>query len=109
MHLGEYNPEALEVDEATDDPAFHEGAARWMQWACGVWISFEGSVQRYQPSALNRMAISQWLHAIDHLQMGNPVEGQRFFRRAVTLGGLYGTVSNPTIQWTYAASFFPNE
>lgn len=107
LEIRDYNPAALEVDEAIADHAFHEGAARWTQWACGVWLSFDESTHVSQRSELNRMAISQWLQAIRHLQTGNPVEGRRYFRRAVTLGGLYGTVSNPTIQWTYAASFFP--
>lgn len=107
MHRREYNPTALEADD-TDDHVFHEGAAGWMQWACGVGVSFDAPpAGRSHHSELNRMALSQWLQAIGHLQTGNPIEAQRVFRRAITLGGLYGTVSNPTIQWTYAASFFP--
>jgi hypothetical protein len=108
LPTGEYNQTPLEIDEATCDHAFHEGAAYWMQWACGICLSFDGTAHVSHRSELNRMAVSQWLQAIAHLQAGNPVEGRRFFRRAVTLGGLYGTVSNPTIQWTYAASFFPD-
>jgi hypothetical protein len=46
---------------------------------------------------------------VDRLRRGDEVEARRFFRRAVTLGGVYGTPSNPLIQWTYAASFFPSD
>lgn len=79
-----------------------------MQWACGVDLVLEISTAVESPrSAFNRMALSLWLQAIDRLQAGDLLEGRRFFRRATTLSGHYGTVSNPTIQWTYAASFFP--
>lgn len=79
-----------------------------MQWACGFDLDLARTAElESQRSELNRMALSLWLQAIDLLQAGDYLEGRRFFRRATTLSGHYGTVSNPTIQWTYAASFFP--
>ena len=93
----------------TEDVLFHEGVARWLEWASGAPVS----VRFFEPddmgsgSTFNRMALTQWLEAVDHLRRGSAVEARRFFRRASTLGSLYGTVSNPVIQWTYAASFFP--
>lgn len=79
-----------------------------MSWALDMDVSLD--VCRTHPSLhseLNRMALTQWLDGIEQLEQGNHFEGRRYFKRATTLGGLYGTASNPVIQWTYAASFFP--
>lgn len=108
VHRCEYYPPLLTVDGEIGCDLFHEGASRWMRWACGFELDLARCAElESQRSELNRMALSLWLQAIDRLQAGDYLEGRRFFRRATTLSGHYGTVSNPTIQWTYAASFFP--
>jgi hypothetical protein len=58
-------------------------------------------------STFDVMALTRWLTAVENLTRGNVETSRRYFRRATVLGGEYGTASNPVIQWTYAASFFP--
>jgi hypothetical protein len=101
-----YKSMTLEPDEEISCPLFNEGAAEWIQWAFGMWLPFDTWATPSR-SELNRMALCHWLRAIALLRDGNSREARRYFRRATTLGGLYGTASNPAIQWTYAASFFP--
>jgi hypothetical protein len=100
----------IEPSNCLEELLFREGCARWMQWACNVVIPRleMRSLETRCTSELNRMALTNWLEGVDQLRRGNVTEGRRYFRRATTLGGLYGTPSNPTIQWTYAASFFPD-
>lgn len=105
-----YNdPHIFKPSSSLEDFLLEEGAIRWVDWACGVSLPFEVALSSSlrSESALNRMALTQWIEAVVQLQRGSSTEGRRYFRRAMTLGATYGTVSNPVIQWTYAASFFP--
>ncbi len=92
-----------------EEVLLHEGVIRWLEWATGVRPSLLVVEPRVTltTSVMNRMALTQWIEGVDHLRRGNESEARRYFRRAVTFGGIYGTPSNPMIQWTYAASFFP--
>ena len=103
-------PQFPEVPSSLEEVLLHEGITRWLDWA-GAEHPLRGitSGDARSTSVLNRMAITQWIEAVDNLRHGSQQEARRYFRRAVTLGGLYGTPSNPVIQWTYAASFFPRE
>lgn len=104
----EYDPAPFETSDTLADLIFQEGAVRWMQWACDVDLPVLTELsEEPRRSELNRMALTHWFEGIEQLSRGNTTEGRRYFRRAATLGGLYGTPSNPVIQWTYAASFFP--
>jgi len=99
----------VEVPASFEDVLLQEGVIRWLEWAGVEHSLIEGAARETRSaSALNRMALAQWLEAVDRLRRGDEAEARRFFRRAVTLGGAYGTPSNPLIQWTYAASFFPS-
>lgn len=101
-------PQWLSKASNLEELLLHEGSLRWLEWG-GVEACLAppraGELQT--TSQLDRMALTQWLEAVDYLRHDHRDEARRFFRRAVTLGGLYGTASNPVIQWTYAASFFP--
>lgn len=99
-----------EAPSSLEDVLLHEGIIRWLDWAYAAHpIVGTNPGESRTSSVLNRMALTQWLSAVDHLSRGGHDEARRFFRRAVVLGGHYGTPSNPIIQWTYAASFFPDE
>lgn len=109
-----YSIPPQEINEALGAQLFRLGACTWMQWARGD--SPVGMLapdeRRMHPtevvhSALDVMALTAWVEAVENLQNGDLSTGRRYFRRATVLGGEYGTVSNPVIQWTYAASFFP--
>ena len=108
LHRRSYGPTPFESSDTRADVLFREGAIGWMQWALDVEVPLLVALsEERRRSELDRMALTQWLEAVEQLRRGNTTEGRRFFRRAVKLGGLYGTPSNPVIQWTYAASFFP--
>lgn len=99
-----------EVPSSLEDVLLNEGIIRWLEWAyCAPPTVANNPGEARTTSILNRMALTQWLAAVDHLGRGREEDARRLFRRAVALGGLYGTPSNPVIQWTYAASFFPSE
>lgn len=99
----------LEDPLTLEEVLLQEGVIRWLDWAGAVHALHDfDPVDPQGTSALDRIALTQWLEAVEHLCQGNPDDARRYFRRAVTLGGLYGTPSNPVIQWTYAASFFPH-
>lgn len=102
-----YDTAEFEIPQTLEGRLLQDGIVRWMQWACDVSIHLTPSTSTHRVSELDRMALSPWLEGIEQLHTGNTSEARRFFRRAVTLGGSYGTRSNPVIQWTYAASFFP--
>lgn len=104
-----YSRPQHETHESHEDLLFREGVIRWIEWVSGEPLPLgpDRSLGTRSVSTFNRMALTQWLEGVDHLRRGNATEGRRYFRRATTLGGLYGTRSNPVIQWTYAASFFP--
>lgn len=54
------------------------------------------------------MVLQCWADAIEALYREEPVsESRKLYQRATILGSQYGTKSNPVIQWTYAATFFP--
>jgi hypothetical protein len=96
-------------------------AFAWIAWACGkaderLEAEIEGflmapPVEGPKPRGgyLHRMALQQCLSAVQALLTNDYVEAQRRFRRAIKFGTEYGTSSNPVIQWTYAASFFPQK
>lgn len=95
-----------------------EGICRaWMLWASetggGLQIlevlQTERSTSRSKysgGSSLNLMTLYQWISAVTALIQEDP-GAYEAFQKAGTLGSEYGTASNPTIQWTLAASFFP--
>jgi hypothetical protein len=98
-----------EAPTSLEEFLLHEGVVRWLEWATNepstlMLVEPQGT---RSVSVLDRMALTQWIEGVEHLRRGNETEAQRYFRRAVTLGRSYGTPSNPVIQWTYAASFFP--
>jgi hypothetical protein len=108
------------VDDLEDVGAylFQSGAHSWMEWArVGMTTDLPDGLRPLGAaahhsleavrSALDVMALTNWVAAVDNLRRGDLQAGRRYFRRATVLGGEYGTVSNPVIQWTYAASFFP--
>jgi hypothetical protein len=99
-----------EIASSLEGVLLHEGIIRWLDWVDSAHLDVGVNTgESRTTSVLNRMALTQWLAAVDHLSRGGHDEARRLFRRAVTLGGHYGTPSNPIIQWTYAASFFPEE
>jgi hypothetical protein len=98
----------LEVPSNLEEVLLQEGVLRWLTWA-GSALPIVGThtIEPHSASVLNRMALTPWIEAVDQLRRGHEDDARRLFRRAVTFGGHYGTPSNPVIQWTYAASFFP--
>ncbi len=101
-----------------DGCLFELGVRAWTQWArekmigeglnelprCDATRCLSLDLVR---STFDVMALTRWVTAVENLTLGDVETSRRYFRRAAILGGEYGTASNPVIQWTYAASFFP--
>jgi hypothetical protein len=100
-----------EGDVDHDRELFLAAASAWVAWAAEgpskrtfnlhlLNLSDEGS------SVLHHIALSNWARAVKSLLAGDHVEARRFYRRAVEVGGQFGTETNSVIVWTYAATFF---
>lgn len=113
----DYSIPHLDTDDV-DSCLFQLGVRVWTQWAREEIVS-DGvnELRRWDAtrchsldlvrSTLDVMALTRWVIAVENLARGDVEASRRYFRRAAILGGEYGTTSNPVIQWTYAASFFP--
>lgn len=115
--LGEA-PQALNLTARVKDAntrMFVSVAQDWIDWVA------KDSVEKNPPSrrpsevlrketlhggALEELALDFWYRAVRFLQEDLP-EARRFFERASEVGSSYGIGINYSIQWTYAASFFP--
>lgn len=95
-----------------------EGLFEATAWAWMTWVTSgpdQGAIQVLDratqeaegPSVLHHLALSNWAKAVRALHLGEMTEAKRLFRRAVDVGGQFGTESNPTVVWSYAATFFP--
>jgi len=51
-------------------------------------------------------ALAYWEKAITMAITSDFEEAERYFDRATEVGSQYGTRSNPSICWSYAATFF---
>lgn len=91
---------------------FEALAVGWMRWLssgddsvmqciAGMHEGEEGS------SEAEMLSLSFWAQAIEQLIHGHGEEAKMFFERATEVGSQFGTSTNPTICWAYAASFFP--
>lgn len=106
-------PQFVPSTRGTEEDTLFEGLSYlWICWACQRNVE-EGldrlthlEIVTGKNSLLNLMALHHWKGAIFALIEEDLVEARRLYRRATQLGSEYGTPSNPTIQWTYAASFF---
>jgi hypothetical protein len=83
----------------------------WVIWAT------EGPTSRVLPlhslntseegsSITHHIALTAWAQAVKNLLAGDLAESKRFYRRAIEVGGQFGTETNSVIVWTYAATFF---
>jgi hypothetical protein len=57
--------------------------------------------------AVETLSLNFWARAIELLVQEEKDQAKRFFERATAVGSQVGTRSNPTICWSYAASFVP--
>jgi len=107
VHSG---PTFDEGDVDHDRELFLATAWAWVMWAAEgptnkvlplhkLSLSDEGS------SVLHHIALSNWAKAVKSLLAGDRTEAKRFYRRAVEIGGQFGTETNSVIVWTYAATF----
>jgi len=107
VHSG---PVFNEGDVDLDRELFLATAWAWVVWAAEgptnkvlslhkLSLSDEGS------SVLHHIALSNWAKAVKSLLAGDQAEAKRFYRRAVEVGGQFGTETNSVIVWTYAATF----
>lgn len=84
----------------------------WTQWAIDLSVR-EKAIQEVPPlrhnfgGELEHLALQQWRHALRALFLQDLPSAKKFYSRATQLGSEYGTQSHLTIQWTYAATFFP--
>ena len=83
----------------------------WVSWAAGIDVGAELKILDFAEAeselgVFETLALRHWAAAILNLIDGNQDEARRFYRRAVEIGGQFGTESNPAVLWTYAATFF---
>lgn len=114
--LGESpEPPVDDIDEETSDPErdlFVATAWAWMIWATGGPSKLaldeleRFDLQEQGISVLHQLALANWAYAVRSLLQDDPQEAKRRFRRAVEVGGQFGTPTNPAITWAYAATFF---
>ncbi len=57
--------------------------------------------------AIEEIVLDFWASAVQALLQKDLLEARKFFERASDVGSSYGIEINHSIQWTYAASFFP--
>lgn len=96
-------------------------AYAWTEWAAGRPVvaanvlpqlrsaQEESDARRHRSGAINLMAMSYWLTAVEALAKNDLKEADRYWRRALELGSHFGTDSHLLVSWTYVATFFPND
>lgn len=93
----------------------------WMMWLVGKGAEVRGLLSdlrsrqadgeeeiKGRAGAVNLMCLYYWLSAVEVLLAGDQETSQRLWRRALEIGGQFGTDSHPLISWTYVASFCPS-
>ena len=60
-----------------------------------------------EDGAVETLSLNFWARAIELLVQEQRIEAKRFFERATEVGSQFGTRTNPSVCWSYAASFFP--
>lgn len=116
-----YDGVVLDIPNA-DNPEGGSWHQRAIAMACFSWIgwavrgdqkSIEFALKQLrgeissEKSAIEAMTLDHWGTAIEHLVANRMGDARKSYQRAITLGSHYGATSNPVVQWTYAASFFP--
>jgi tetratricopeptide (TPR) repeat protein len=94
---------------------FEALAFGWMRWLTLSDTEVLRTVANMHPEedgdeddgAAETLCLNFWARAIELLAQGQPEEAKRFFERATEVGSQFGTRTNPSICWSYAASFFP--
>jgi len=94
-----------------EDFIFETLVELWIKWATKNTTAYDRMTLSsldfsIKGSRLHLMVLQKWAEALTMLISGDSVEAQRKYRHATRLAGEYGTPSNPTIQWTYAAMVF---
>lgn len=93
---------------------FETLASGWMRWltAKDKTILKDIALMHHEEGdeddgAVETLSLNFWARAIELLVQEERDQAKRFFERATEVGSQFGTRSNPTICWSYAASFFP--
>lgn len=116
--LGEPAPDAplpLSAQRTWTKIVYDATAAAWLDWVAGG-KSGEGltaRLRRNEPDtenvpdgAVELLALAEWGKAVEALVQDDLATAKRHFERAIEIGSQVGSDSNPSINWTYAASFF---
>lgn len=88
----------------------------WLRWLMSGDTSAIGLMARIRAAepdtghvpdgAIELMSLAEWGAAVEALAVGDEANAKRHFERATEIGAQVGSDSNPSINWTYAASFF---
>jgi hypothetical protein len=94
-------------------------ATSWLAWAAGDKPRAQAQIKRLRAKrkttveafkgrtgAIHLLTLYFWSQAVSELLLEDRRSARRFFKRAIELGGQFGTNSHPMISWAYAASFF---
>lgn len=91
-------------------------AATWLRWllrrdagAVGLMArirAVEPDMNHAPGGAVELMSLFEWGLSVEALAGGHEANAKRHFERAIEIGSQVGSDSNPSINWTYAASFF---
>jgi len=90
---------------------FDSLATGWMRWLTMGDMAVLGTIAKMHEGseddgAVETLSLNFWAQAIELLAQGDREGAKRFFERATEVGAQFGTSTNPTICWTYAASYF---
>lgn len=100
-------PSTMEAGRDLDDRGlFLDTAQAWMTWASEGGGHLSWSDRKEGASVLQHLSVANWASAVEALLREDLSEAKRYYRRALEVGGQFGTESNSVITWTYAASFF---
>jgi len=95
---------------------FENLASGWMRWLTAQDKGVLKTIALMHPEggdeddgAVETLSLNFWARAIELVVQEEREQAKRFFERATEVGSQFGTRSNLTICWTYAASFWPHK
>ena len=107
-------PTPTHIEDDTENPEralFLVTSWAWMMWASGsareiALKELEGvNLLDEGTSVLHHLALTNWAKATIALLKDDHNEAKRRYRRALDVGGRFGTETNTVVVWTYIATF----
>jgi len=110
-HPGVTEPD---IEDELELALFEATAHAWLAWLRGSpsepgkgLRTAREALEGREGGLLHRLALGYWSEAVEALLGDDVPEARRLFRRAIEVGGQFGTESSPTVLWSYVATFLP--